>query len=441
MTFTRKGKLDLVLAALGLLTVVVTLFAELPLASRIAIAALALLIYVGLGHLLRRVLERDERTLRAIADGVASLRDSDYSVSVTAPDDAGSLRRLVEAYNGLGDKLRTQRQDIYQRELLLDTVIQASPLALVLMNANGTIIYGNLAARQVFHHGQKLEGLLLPRLLEAMPAAMRSAMSEDRDVLFTVDEGGDAQVYHLSQRRFLLNGQTHRLCLLKQLTRELNAREVATWKRVIRVIAHEINNSVAPIASLAQSGERLAEQPDATQLRRVFGAIEERMAHLAGFVDGYSRFAKLPRPRPERVDWRGFFERIDTVAPFGIDGELPSELAWFDASQLQQVLLNLLKNAHEAGSRPEDVHIAVNPRRAGWQLEVSDRGCGMSDEVLSNALLPFYSTKANGTGLGLTLCREIVEAHGGTLDVGNREGGGVVVRIWLPGAKEAAASA
>jgi nitrogen fixation/metabolism regulation signal transduction histidine kinase len=207
----------------------------------------------------------------------------------------------------------------------------------VLTNSNGTIIYGNLAARQVFHHGQKLEGLSLPRLLEAMPAAMRSAMSEDRDVLFTVDDGGDPQVYHLSQRRFLLNGQTHRLCLLKQLTRELNAREVATWKRVIRVIAHEINNSVAPIASLAQSGERLAEQPDATQLRRVFAAIEERMAHLAGFVDGYSRFAKLPRPRPERVDWRGFFERIDTVAPFGIDSELPSELAWFDASQLQQV--------------------------------------------------------------------------------------------------------
>src|SRR5580765_5619398 len=162
MTFTRKGKLNLVLAALGLLTVVVTLFAELPLASRIVVSALALLIYVGLGHLLHRVLERDERTLRAIADGVASLRDSDYSVSVTAPDDAGSLRRLVEAYNGLGDNLRTQRQDIYQRELLLDTVIQASPLALVLMNANGTIIYGNLAARQVFRHGQKLEGLSLP---------------------------------------------------------------------------------------------------------------------------------------------------------------------------------------------------------------------------------------------------------------------------------------
>ena len=190
MTFTRRGKLNLVLAALGLLTVVVSLFAELPLASRIAICVIALAVYAVLGHLLHRVIERDERTMKAIADGVASLRDSDYSVSVTPPDEAGPLRRLVEAYNGLGDKLRSQRQDIYQRELLLDTVIQATPLALLLTNANDTVIYGNLAARQVFHRGQKLEGLSLPVLLEQMPPAMRAAMSEDRDVLFTVDDHG-----------------------------------------------------------------------------------------------------------------------------------------------------------------------------------------------------------------------------------------------------------
>jgi two-component system nitrogen regulation sensor histidine kinase NtrY len=437
VTLTRKGKLNVLLTALGLVTVVVCLLAHLPLASRITVAALSLAVYAGLAHALNRRLEDNDRTIRAIADGIASLRDRDYSVSVTVPDDASPLQRLVEAYNGLGDELRTQRQDIYQRELLLDTVIQASPLALVLTNANGAIVYGNLAARQVFNRGQKLEGLSLPRLLESLPDALRKALSEDRDVLFTVDQPGDTDVYHLSQRRFLLNGQTHRLCLLKQLTRELNAREVATWKRVIRVIAHEINNSVAPIASLAQSGQRLAAQPDVAQLQRVFGAIEERMAHLAGFVDGYSRFAKLPRPRPEPVDWQAFVERLETVAPFAVVGELPRASGWFDPSQLQQVLLNLLKNAHEAGSPSGDVQIAVLESRGGWQVDVRDRGTGMSEEVLNNALLPFYSTKANGTGLGLTLCREIVEAHNGTLDLSNRGDGGAVVRIWLPGRSDA----
>ena len=130
-----------------------------------------------------------------------------------------------------------------------------------------------------------------------MPAALREALESTRDQLFTAQLGDDAQVFHVSHRQFLLNGQPHRLRLLKQLTREVNAQEVAVWKKVIRVIAHEINNSVAPIASLAQSGQRLALQPEPAQLQRVFAAIDDRMSHLSQFVEGYSRFAKLPKPR------------------------------------------------------------------------------------------------------------------------------------------------
>jgi signal transduction histidine kinase len=167
-------------------------------------------------------------------------------------------------------------------------------------------------------------------------------------------------------------------------------------------------------------------------LRRVFGAIEERMAHLSGFVDGYSRFAKLPRPRLAAVDWRQFLLSLQPMSPFVLDGMLPSGTGYFDESQMQQVLLNLVRNAAEAGSPADEVRVSLASSRGGWLVQVVDRGSGMSDDVLANALLPFYSTKASGTGLGLTLCREIVEAHGGTIDVGNRAGGGVAVRVWLP---------
>jgi two-component system, NtrC family, nitrogen regulation sensor histidine kinase NtrY len=432
MTLTRTGKLTLVLAALGAVTVLACVIADVPPVLRLLAGGGAVLVYVLLGWLLRRNLAEESRIVAAVADGIVSLRDQDYSVSVASPDASSPTRRLVDAYNGIGQVLRTQRQDLYQRELLLDTVIQATPLALVLTNPHGTVLYANLAARQVFADGRRLEGLPFASLLDAVPSAMRAAFSDDRDSLFTVDFRGESQVFHLSQRRFLLNGQSHRLYLLKQLTRELNAREVATWKRVIRVIAHEINNSVAPIASLAQSGQRLALTQDEAQLQRVFGAIEERMAHLAGFVEGYSRFAKLPRPRPAVVHWPLFIERLRTVAPFEVSGPLPDKPGWFDEPQLQQVLLNLIKNSHGAGSSPASIHLSVAPNRGGVLLELGDRGTGMSEEVLANALLPFYSTKASGTGLGLTLCREIVEAHGGTLDAGNRPGGGVIVRVWLP---------
>ena len=350
MTLLRQRWLTPLLAVLAAITVVACLLADLPLWARLLAAACAAIVYALIIQLLRLMLGTRERIIAAVSDGIAGLRDGDYSVSVAAPEGDDPLRRLVENYNGIGLRLRAQRQDLYQRELLLDTVIQATPLALVLTNGLGTILYGNLAARQLFNRGHKLEGLSFRELLDAMPAALREALDGDRDTLFTVDLDGESQVFHLSQRAFLLNGQSHRLSLLKQLTREVNAQEVATWKKVIRVIAHEINNSVAPIASLAQSGQRLAANPDEAQLRRVFGAIEERMAHLSGFVDGYSRFAKLPRPRLAAVDWRQFLLSLQPMSPFVLDGMLPSGTGYFDESQMQQVLLNLVRNAAEAGS-------------------------------------------------------------------------------------------
>ena len=432
MTRLRLRFILPMLLLLATITVAACLLADLPWTARVLAAAGSLVAYGLLIRQLRRTLGRQELIITAVGDGIASLRDKDYSVSITPPQGDPALGRLVEAYNVLGDRLRSQRQDLYQRELLLDTVIQASPVALVLTNSTGTILYGNLAARQLFLDGRKLEGASFTDIVQGAPVRLREAVLDELDTLFTVELHGEAQVFHLSQRRFMLNGQPHRLRLLKQLTREVNAQEVATWKRVIRVIAHEINNSVAPIASLAQSGQRLAGQPDEVQLRKVFGAIEERMSHLAGFVDAYSRFAKLPRPRVAAVDWRRFLGSLHAVSAFSLE-ELPSSSqGWFDESQLEQVMINLLRNAAEAGSPPAETRVSVTESKGGFRVEVADRGSGMSDEVLTNALLPFYSTKPTGTGLGLTLCREIVEAHGGTLEVVRRPGGGVAVTLWLP---------
>lgn len=428
----RQRKVIAILVALGLVTLLALALADLPavwkgLAVVSALAAYGLLVYW-----VRSSLESQEAVIDAIADGIWSLHDKDYSVSIAEPRDA-RLRRLVAGYNGLGAKLRSQRQDLYQRELLLDTVIQSSPLAMVLTNATGTILYGNLAARELLNGGRRLEGLALVPLLEGLPEGLREALDDTHDQLFTTQVGDEPQVFHVSHRQFLLNGQPHRLRLLKQLTRELNAQEVAVWKKVIRVIAHEINNSVAPIASLAQSGRRLAQQPDPAQLQRVFAAIDERMQHLSQFVEGYSRFAKLPKPRPAAVAWRPFLESLRAMSPFAVEDVLPSGEAWFDESQIEQVMINLLKNAAEAGSPPGQTTVCVYGHRGGWVVEVRDRGSGMPPEVLTSALLPFYSTKPAGSGLGLTLCREIVEAHGGTLEAGNRtDGTGAVVRLWLP---------
>jgi two-component system nitrogen regulation sensor histidine kinase NtrY len=369
---------------------------------------------------------RWSRMARALTDGIASLKDRDFSVSVT-PATHDEMGDLVTIYNDLGERLRVERQSLYQRELMLDTVIQATPLALVLTNPADTVLYSNTTARQLFGEGRKLEGERFTRYLDAAPAPLREAIDRGGDTLFTLEIGGEPQVYHLSQRRFLLNALPHRLLLLKQLTREINSQEVATWKKVIRVIAHELNNSLAPISSLAHSGQILARAPpDPEQLSRVFATIEDRARHLAGFIEGYAQFAKLP------VTWKVLLERLRAVVAFKLVSPPPARAASFDTAQIEQALINLLKNARESGSAADDIELVVALAAQGFTIEVRDRGPGFTSAALENALVPFYSTKETGTGLGLTLCREIVEAHGGRLRIANRDGGGAIVTLWLP---------
>jgi signal transduction histidine kinase len=257
------------------------------------------------------------------------------------------------------------------------------------------------------------------------------------DGLFTVSHATDSdagdEIYHLARRTFTLNGRRHELLLLRHLTAELRRQEVQTWKKVIRVISHELNNSLAPVASLAASGAELVRRGQTQRLPEILGTIEERTRHLERFIEGYARFAKLPAPRKEPVEWQAFVSALRLQVPFRLSGELPPDHAQLDASQMEQAVLNLLKNAHESGSAPEEICLAV--RRAPENMvliEVCDRGAGMSETVMSNALVPFYSTKRSGTGLGLALAREIAEAHGGRIALANRDGGGLAVSLFIP---------
>jgi nitrogen fixation/metabolism regulation signal transduction histidine kinase len=380
---------------------------------------------------LHRLWRPTARLLAALADGMARLRDRDFSASLASARD-DELDELVAQYNALSGIMREERQTLHQRELLLDTVIQTTPLALVLTNAGGHIVYANISARALFGGGRPLEGRAFGELLISVPEALREAVHRGEDGLFTVPIDGQNEAFHLSHRRFTLNAQRHHLYLFKQLTQELNRQEVATWKKVIRVISHELNNSLAPLSSLAHSGRLVADRPDRDKLELIFSTIEERVRHLKGFIEGYARFAKLPQPQPTLVEWGPFLDGLREAIGFRLIGTPPTEPGWFDAGQLEQVLINLLKNAHESGSPADEVRLEAETNSLGTRIRILDRGSGMSQQVLESALLPFYSTKRSGTGLGLTLSREIVEAHGGRLSLANRQETGLEVTLWLP---------
>ena len=428
-----EGKVVLLACALSAVAVLVTAGFSWFFDSLLDGLVTGLLVSVPLGiYAVRRFMRPVNRLLTALGDGVTSFQDGDFSVSLN-PGRDDELGALVQVYNAAGEVLRKERHSIYQRELMLDTVIQSTPWALVLSNANGRVVYSNLAARQLFSQGRRFEGEAFLERLQGMPESLREAVAAGRDGMFSIHrEHDEDEIYYLTREHFTLNAQRHDLYLFKQLTRELNRQEVAIWKKVIRVISHELNNSLAPITSLAHSGRILAQQPDPAKLVSVFGTIEERAQHLKSFIDGYGRFAKLPAPTIETVSWPGFIASLSGLTPFTLAGTLPDTTARFDTVQLQQVLINLLKNAHESGSPAARVTLAVHQGPQGMRLEVADAGPGMAPAVLEQALLPFYSTKQSGTGLGLPLCREIVEAHGGRLSLANRPEGGLLVSIYIP---------
>ncbi len=380
---------------------------------------------------LRRLLAPARSLFRALAGSVASYRDGDYSFGI-AWEGGGDLGDLVTSHQALGDALRDQRLRLVQRELLLDTMVQNTPVAMLLVDPSGHVVLGNVAARKLLGDGRRLEGVAFDELMEHVPEPMREAFARGGDGMFTVGDEDDEDIYHLSRRLFRLNGRRHELVLLRQLTAELRRQEVQTWKKVIRVISHELNNSLAPIASLAHSGAELLRRGQHERLPAALATIEERARHLEGFIRDYARFAKLPSPRLEVIEWRGFLERLRSQVDFMIEGHVEGHFR-ADPAQLQQAMLNLLKNAHESGSAPGDVRLALRRLPDGWRIDVLDRGSGMNEPVLANALLPFYSTKRHGTGLGLALSREIAEAHGGRIALANREGGGLCVSLVLPG--------
>lgn len=380
---------------------------------------------------IRAQLQRQLSLYRALTGTVTSYRDGDFSFSLHWPQN-DELSDLVAAHNELGQVLREQRLGLVQRELLLDTMVQHTPVAMLLVTDNDAIVFGNLAARQLVNEGRKLEGLRLADLLSRVQPALRDAIGRGGDGLFTIGDSEEEEVFHLARRSFSLNGRPHELLLLRQLTQELRRQEVQTWKKVIRVISHELNNSLAPLTSLAHSGTELVRRGQTERLPQILATIEERTRHLESFILGYARFAKLPTPRLDQQDWGGFVAALSDQVQFKLHGEVPVEPHAFDAAQMEQALLNLLKNAHESGSPPEEVGLELRRQQGMLRIEVQDRGPGMSEAVLANALVPFYSTKRSGTGLGLALAREIAEAHGGRIALANREGGGLAVAIILP---------
>lgn len=359
-----------------------------------------------------------------------------------SPDsDPLALRQEIERLNAaIGADAETRKQ----RERMLQIIVDITPMAMVLVGETGQIIFTNPAARELFFAGREAKGENFLQMLGNVSEPLRRALLAQSDQIFTFEENGESETFHLAKSHFTLDGEPHTLISVRHMTLEISRQEITVLKKTLRIIGHELANSMAPASSLLRSARLLLDRLDQRsdlhpKIVSALQTVEERLQHLHGFLSGFAALGQLPKPNKRDVPWPEFLNGLQMLWPdvaistSTSPSPSPSACGWFDPTQIQQVIINLVKNAHEAGGPRTGVAIEVGTSpENGLRITVLDRGPGMTDELMSKALIPAFTTKERGSGMGLTLCREIVEGHGGRLRIGRREGGGMAICFWVP---------
>jgi two-component system, NtrC family, nitrogen regulation sensor histidine kinase NtrY len=399
--------------------------------SRWLATALAAGLWLGGAFYLRSYLVYPLRTLSNL---LSALREEDYSLRARGARSDDSMGEVMLEVNALGEALRGHRLGAMEATALLRKVMEEIDVAVFSFD-------GEQRLRLVNRAGERLLGQPGERILGQKAAELALADCLEGDPVRTLAKSfpGSAGRWAMRRSAFRESGMPHELLVLTDLSRPLREEERQAWQRLIRVLGHELNNSLAPIKSMAGTLETILErQPRPADweddLRSGLAVIETRAAALSRFMEAYSRLARLPSPRLQPVEAGALVRRIvglETRAPVTLVPG-PELTIRADADQLEQLLLNLLRNAVDAALETGG-RVSVAWARQGEQFEVCIRDEGPGLANTSNLFVPFFTTKPSGSGIGLVLSRQIAEAHGGSLMVENRrDRRGCEARLRLP---------
>ncbi|HEV8337703.1 MAG TPA: ATP-binding protein [Candidatus Polarisedimenticolia bacterium] len=381
-----------------------------------------------------RLRERVVRPLQTVSNLLSALREGDFSIRARGARRGDVLGDVMLEVNALVEMLHGQRLDALEATVLLRKIMGEIEVAIFAFDASGKLGLVNRA-------GERLMAQPAERLLgrNAAELELLDCLRDDAPMTISRNFPGGAGRWETRRSEFRQGGLPLQLLVITDLSRALREEERQAWQRLIRVMGHELNNSLAPIRSLAGSLEALAEKEPRPadweeDLKKGLAVISARSESLNRFMEAYARLARLPAPKLREVELGALVRRVA-----GLESRAritlrpgPELLVRADGDQLEQLLINLLRNAADAVLETHgSVTVGWGRNATHFDVWVEDEGPGISST--SNLFVPFFTTKPGGSGIGLVLSRQIAEAHGGTLTVENRRRGrGCAARLRIP---------
>jgi nitrogen fixation/metabolism regulation signal transduction histidine kinase len=405
--------------------------------TKISLVAILLIVVLILVAVLRETIIHPMQTLSNV---VSALREEDYSFRARGAAENDALGELALEVNALADVLAEQRTRTIEATALLRRVVEEIDAPIFAFDPNALLRLVNSAGGRLL---QRPESALLGRSVDQL--GLRGCFDSENETQIILPQAPNIR-WLVRKSQFRQGGIPHTLIVLSDVSRALRSEERSAWQRLIRVLGHELNNSLAPIKSIAGTlTTRLngMELPagEKQDFARGLEIIESRSASLNRFLQAYRRLAQMPQPSLQPVRLKTLVERVaalETRVAVQIAGG-PDLTIPVDPDQLEQMLINLIKNAAEAVIEAADrsdggsaaVRVAWSYSESLLRVEIKDRGPGLMNP--DNVFVPFYTTKEEGTGIGLALSRQIAEAHGGTIQLADREDApGCVATVLLP---------
>jgi nitrogen fixation/metabolism regulation signal transduction histidine kinase len=378
--------------------------------------------------------DRLVRPLHAVSNMLEALREGDYSLRTRAPAKDDALGLILHEVNQLAQSFHDQRLDALEASNLLTRIMTVIDVAMFAFDDHDRLRLINRAGEDLLRQS---EGDVLGHTADEL--GLEDCLLGQTPRVMEVGVADGLGRWELRRRSFRWEGRPHRLVVLADLSQVLREEERMAWQRLIRVLSHEINNSLTPIKSIASSLTALVDREETVgestdDVREGLRVIAGRSEALGRFMSSYARLAKLPPPQRRELSVEQWVRRVASL-----ESRLPVEVRdgpdlsiEADGDQLDQLLINLLDNAVDAaletgggvrmGWAESDGHVEV------W---VEDDGPGLAQTA--NLFVPFFTTKPKGSGIGLALSRQIAEAHGGRVRLNNRvDGTGCIAEIWLP---------